>query len=126
MKKIKVRVEKTRTGFSAYAEKYPVVTTGANIIELRANMSEAMNLYLEETEKSIAPGDLVFQLDLKQFFEFYRVINAKALAERVGMNYTLLAQYIQGRKTPSAKQTEKILEGIHEVGQELSQVSLVS
>jgi hypothetical protein len=100
MKKIKVTVEKTNTGFSAYVEKYPVVTTGSNIPELRANMIEALNLYFEGSGKGVAPGDIVFNLDIPQFFGFYKVINAKGLAERIGMNYTLLSQYVQGRKNP--------------------------
>jgi hypothetical protein len=41
------------------------------------------------------------------------------------MNPTLLSQYVQGHKKPSAKQTEKILDGIHKIGQELSDVNLI-
>jgi hypothetical protein len=41
------------------------------------------------------------------------------------MNYTLLAQYVQGRKNPSGKQAAKIVEGLHEVGRELSEVNLI-
>jgi hypothetical protein len=50
------------------------------------------------------------------------IINAKFLAEKIGMNPTLLSQYVQGRKKPSETQTEKILSGIHQIGKELSEI----
>jgi len=47
------------------------------------------------------------------------------LAERIGINPTLLSQYVQGRKLPTAKQADKILAGIHEIGNELSELNLI-
>ena len=66
--------------------------------------------------------DMKFEIDFKQFFQYYRVINAKFLAEKIGMNPTLLSQYVQGRKKPSENQTAKILDGIHQIGKELSEI----
>lgn len=125
MKRIKVIVEKTSTGYSAYAQKYPVITTGETPGEIRRNITEALNLYFEDQEITISSANLSIEIDLHQFFEFYSIINAKGLAARIGMNHTLLNQYIRGVKKPSKKQTEKILEGIHEVGQELTGVNLL-
>jgi predicted RNase H-like HicB family nuclease len=125
MKKIDLIVEKTSTGFSAYAENYPVYTTGASMTELKSNILEAMNLYQEETEgEPVKESDINITLDLPQFFEYFKVINAKALSERVGMNQSLLAQYVGGQKKPSSKQVEKILFGIRELGKELSELQL--
>jgi DNA-binding transcriptional regulator YdaS (Cro superfamily) len=64
-------------------------------------------------------------LDLKQFFQYYRVLNATFLAKRIGMNPTLLSQYVRGKKQPSSKQIEKIIKGIQSIGKELSEISLV-
>lgn len=125
MARVKVIVEKTSTGYSAYAEKYPVVTTGDSPGEIRSNITEALNLYFEDQGKIIGPGDLSVEIDLHQFFEYYNFLNAKGLAERIGMNQTLLNQYIRGVKKPSKKQTEKILEGIHDAGKELIGVNLL-
>lgn len=125
-KKIKVIVEKTKTGFSAFTEDYPVFSTGNHFSELSENMVEAFNLYLEDDGYRIELKNLNFQINLKQFFQHYRVINARFLAERIGMNPTLLSQYVQGRKKPSSQQTEKILEGIHQIGRELTELNLVS
>jgi predicted RNase H-like HicB family nuclease len=121
-KKIKVTVEKTSTGFSAYAEGFPVFTTGDSATELVKNMQEALNLYFEEEGKSVSQNQITLNFDFELFFRYYRVLNAKFLSERIGMNPTLLSQYVRGQKKPSAKQTEKILKGIRQIGRELSEL----
>ena len=124
-RKIVAIVEKTNTGFSAFAVDYPAFTTGKTISELSRNIVEALNLYFEDDEIQLTQKNINFEIDLKQFFQHYRVINSKFLAERIGMNPALLSQYVQGRKKPSAQQTERILNGINEIGRELSELSLV-
>ena len=89
------------------------------------NAYEAVNFYFEDQNVEIAMENLKFEIDFKQFFQYYRVINAKFLAEKIGMNPTLLSQYVQGRKKPSDAQTGKILEGIHRIGRELSEILLI-
>ena len=124
-RKIVAVVEKTNAGFSAFAVDYPAFTTGKTISELSRNIVEALNLYFEDDEIQLTQKNINFEIDLKQFFQHYRVINSKFLAERIGMNPALLSQYVQGRKKPSAQQTERILNGINEIGRELSELSLV-
>jgi hypothetical protein len=46
MDKIVFVVERTNTGFSAYAEDYDIYTTGNSEEELRRNILEATNLHL--------------------------------------------------------------------------------
>lgn len=118
-------VEKTHTGYSAYAEKYPVYTVGSNLEVLKTNMVEALNLQFAEKGKTVTEYDLKITLDLPQFFEFYKVINAKALSERIGINQSLLAQYIKGIKKPSATQTNRILKGVQQVGKELAAIQFI-
>ncbi len=124
-RKITMTVEKTNTGFSAFSEDYPIFTTGQSIAELINNSYEASELHFEEENVKVEHSDIRFEIDFKQFFKFYKVLNAKFLAEKIGMNATLLSQYVSGTKKPSAKQTEKILSGIHQIGQELSGINLL-
>ncbi len=123
-KKVAVKVEKTKTGFSAFAVDYPVFTTGKTMSELSKNIVEALNFYFEDDGIEVDEKDVKLEIELKQFFQFYRVLNAKFLADRIEMNPTLLSQYVQGRKKPSPVQTEKILKGIREIGKELSGLTL--
>lgn len=126
MKKVEMIVERTRTGYSAYADNIPrdfVGTTGVDMSELKKNILEALNLYYDYKtsgkKKKVTLKDIKITLDIAQFFEYYKIINAKALSERIGMNQSLMAQYIHGIKKPSAAQTKRILDGIHKVGKEL-------
>ncbi|NIG57391.1 helix-turn-helix transcriptional regulator [Chitinophaga sp. Cy-1792] len=129
MKSIVFVVEKTTTGYSAYAndfDKYPVGTTAENIEQLRKNVLDATNLYLSEIGKKVVKeNDISLVLDVRQFFEFYKIINAKALAERIGMSQSLLSQYANGIKKPSEKQTDKILEGVRQLGRELAKIEFI-
>lgn len=117
-------VERTKTGFSAYAADLPVFSTGKTISTLQKNLAEALALALDVETEAIKPEQISLSFDLKQFFQHYRVLNVKFLAERIGMNPSLFSQYVQGHKKPSAKQTARILQGIHEVGKELAELEL--
>lgn len=129
MKKSKIKltiiIEKTKTGFSAFSEDHGIFTTAGTIPVLIGNTIEAANLYFEDENIRITQDNLHFIVDFKQFFRYYKVINAKFLAKKIGMNETLLSQYVQGRKRPSDQQTDKILDGIHQIGRELSEISLI-
>jgi predicted RNase H-like HicB family nuclease len=122
-KKIVVVIEKTKTGFSAYAKDYPVFTTGETMNDLMDNAYEAFALYFENSK--FDSFQLLFEIDFKQFFQYYKVINSKALAEKIGMNPTLLSQYVRGHKKPSEQQSRRILHGINRIGQELSEMSVI-
>lgn len=124
-KTITMILEKTDSGFSAYASDLPIFTTARNMTELLANAYEAVGLYYEENPSDIPALDIKFEIDFKQFFQYYRVINSKFLAERIGMNPTLLSQYVQGRKKPSEEQKSRILTGIQQIGRELAELNLI-
>jgi hypothetical protein len=129
MTTIKFTVGKTSTGFDAYYEhngNIVAVTTGGTMAELKDNALEAYNLYAEETgKKGITAERITFEFDLPSFFEYYPVISAKALSTRVGINNTLLSQYVTGIKKPSAKQVQRILTEVKVIGRELSELELV-
>ena len=107
LQKITIIVEKTDSGFSAYSEKYPIYTTGKTVSDLIDNAYEAVNFYFEDQSMQVSHENLKFEIDFKQFFQYYRVLNAKFLAERIGMNPTLLSQYVQGRKSPPTNKRKK-------------------
>lgn len=124
-KKIEVCIEKTNTGYSAYVEYLSVFTSAQTITELYKNLLEAINLVLAEEGKEVTMDQIKLNLDFKQFFQFYKVLNANFLAKRIGMNPTLLSQYVRGKKQPSQKQSEKIIQGVQQIGQELADICLI-
>ena len=123
-KKINIKVEKTHTGYSAYSDEMNVFSTGTDVAELYHNLIEALNLAYEDLGFEVGADNLKLNLDLQQFFQYYKVLNANFLAKRIGMNPTLLSQYVRGKKQPSSKQTAKIIQGIQSIGKELAELNL--
>jgi DNA-binding transcriptional regulator YdaS (Cro superfamily) len=102
-----------------------VFTTGKDISELYSNLIESLNFAFEELGFEVTAENLKLNLDLKQFFQFYKALNANFFAKRIGMNPTLLSQYVRGKKRPSSKQSEKIIMGTQSIGRELSDLRLI-
>ena len=117
-------VIKEDTGYSAntiIGENF-IATEGETIEELKAFALEAVNLTFADKGFNYTIEEINLKPDLASFFEFYKVINAKALSKRIGMNQSLLAQYINGTKKPSPTQTQRILKGVQQVGKELASI----
>ena len=127
MKKIVFIVEKTSDGFSAYAEDDNIhaATSADTMAELRTNIVDAYNSVAElKGIPEVTLEEINIQLDLPQFFDYYKIINASALGSRIGMDKTLLSQYVNGHKKAGPKQVQKILDGIKQLGRELSSLEL--
>ncbi|MDO4173088.1 MAG: DUF2442 domain-containing protein [Prevotellaceae bacterium] len=56
---------------------------------------------------------------LQHFFLTHKEINVAEFARSLGMNATLLRNYINGFKKPSAERENAILEHIHKLGKEM-------
>jgi hypothetical protein len=121
--RIKMTITKEDAGYSAHASVGDtfIATKGDNFEELKKNVLDAVRVSFP---KGVS-FDIKFTYDLESFFNFYKVINAKALSQRIGMNQSLLAQYIKGIKTPSPVQTKRILTGVQEIGKELAEARFV-
>ncbi len=124
MKKYKITIEKTSTGYSAYCgEVAGVVSTGKNWDEIKENFAEAFQFHLEglEEDGKEVPTNfhLEFGLDVGQFFEYYSIFNVAALANYLHINPQLLHQYKDGHKNVSEKTSLKILNGVHKFAKEL-------
>ena len=88
-------------------------------------MLEAMNLYFEKDGIIIKAEDLKFNMDLPQFFDFYKVLNTKALSETIGIKQDLLSEYVNGTKKPTPSQTRKILSGVQQLGRQLAALQYI-
>lgn len=62
---------------------------------------------------------------ISRVFLMHPELNISAVARRLGIGQSLLAQYISGTKKPSKKREERILEEIRTIGKELAQVGIV-
>jgi len=62
---------------------------------------------------------------LQEFFLLHKEINVAEFAKRIGINATLLRNYINGFKKPSAAREKEIIEAIHKLGLEYCLFSAV-
>ena len=125
--KVKITIVKEDVGYSAHTlvkNKF-IATEAESFDSLLNNLLDAINFTFDQEGIFYKIEDLKFTYDLASFFEYYKVINAKALSERIGMNQSLLAQYIKGIKKPSSSQIKRILTGVQQIGKELAEVKLL-
>lgn len=134
MNKVRVIIEKSRTGFSAYIPDLPgCVSTGQSLDEIKDTISEAISYHLEgmrEDELAIpveftGQYELQFTFDVETFLNHYNhIFTRRALARITGINESLLSQYASGMKHPRPAQSKKIEQGLHKLANELLQISL--
>jgi len=62
---------------------------------------------------------------LQEFFLLHKEINVAEFAKRIGINATLLRNYINGFKKPSAARESEIQDAIHQLGMEYCSFGLV-
>jgi len=83
--KVTLTVIKEDTGYSATAAvgNNFIATEGETLEELKAMALEVVNLTFEGKGIVYNEDKIILKPDLASFFEFYKVINAKALSERL-------------------------------------------
>lgn len=123
MKTVNFLVEKVAGGYTAYAQDFSILAEADTLKEVYADAQEALAAQCEATGENTADFELVFKYDFATLFEVYNIVNVKALSERLGMNNSLISQYINGQKEPGPKQKAKIEQGLHEFAKELLQFS---
>jgi predicted RNase H-like HicB family nuclease len=131
MKTIAVTLERTDTGYSAFVPEFDFCgTVGETIEEIRINLLEAISLYLEDSPEKLQeigigtdePVKFDFRMDVSDFFKLHNQINQSLIAQKAGINPSLIRQYARGIKHPGIKQARKIEKAIHQLGRELLQV----
>jgi len=134
MEKVQVIIEKSSTGYAAYVPEMPgCISTGATPHEVRENIFDAIIFHLEGLKEDrieipdIFPEtlSLQFSYDVESFLNYYdQVFTRRALSRLTGINESLLSQYASGLKHPRKAQAKKIEKGLHQLANELLQISL--
>ncbi len=63
-------------------------------------------------------------IGISKVFLTHPEINVSAIARRIGIKQSLLAQYISGIKNPSKEREQMIIDSIKQIGKELSNISI--
>ncbi|RMA56288.1 type II toxin-antitoxin system HicB family antitoxin [Ulvibacter antarcticus] len=132
-----VKVEKSADGvYWGTTQNIPGVISadGQDLKELKENLQEALELYLEtaqdinntEISKLLDDGiELEYQIELSELFKKLKVINKSAFATRIGISPSLLRQYsVKKDIYISEERAKKIENELHLLGQELQSIRL--
>lgn len=134
MKDVEIKVEYAGDNLSAYIDGAPVMTVGKDLTEVKKNMAEAIETYLEGcAELHVEPvelltGDLnlTYKIDAATFINYYSNIFTKAALSRItGINERQLWHYAAGVHKPRRTQLEKIQRGVSSLTKELQGISLL-
>ena len=78
----------------------------------------------QPTPEELIDLEFEYHYDLGSFYEAHPYLNVSQVARYIGINDTLMRQYRRGQYI-SETQIARIQEGIHRIGQELSNAVLV-
>lgn len=91
--------------------------------EQRANFtSDLFGIRWEELDEDLSFEGFFKQKKTNELYDLFMVhpeINASAVARRLGISQSLLAQYIGGTKKPSEERLERIKSELRHIGKEL-------
>lgn len=132
MKTLKITIEKTTDGYTAYAENVVgIYGAGETPEEAKQSILESIVLFKELNEPKNVPAilrsdyTLSFQFDAESLLNYYKGIFTNAGLERItGINQKQLQHYGSGLKKPRDTQRKKIELALHRLGSELLSVHL--
>lgn len=87
----------------------------------------AFGIHWDEIDEDVSYDSFEYEnpepVGISKIFLEHPELNASAIARRIGLSQSLLAQYIRGLKRPSEDRVEMILNEIRKIGLELSEIS---
>jgi hypothetical protein len=102
---------------------FGLIGHGATAAEAKADLTAAYGEFVEMRGKEVPELEFEFKYDLHSFFDYFSVLNVTKLAEKAGINPSLLRQYRSGAAKAGQKQYDKLENVIHEIGRELTAAS---
>ncbi len=79
---------------------------------------ETRELWAEKGEE-IPELEFRFKFDIGSFFNYYKYLSITGVAQKAGINASLMRQYAIGRHVPRGKRKQQIEECLHDIGNEL-------
>lgn len=131
-KKVTIIIEKASDGgYCAYMEEifkdFGLAGAGDTVEEAKHDIIEAYHEtkeLLEAEGKRVPELDFVFKYDMQSFFNYFDYLNISKVAEKAGINSSLLRQYSCGSAKAGQKQYEKLSFAINEIKNDLIHATL--
>lgn len=126
--RIEVIIERSRDGlFAAYAEevigKHGLAGYGDSVNEALEDFAISVTEMNEmRAEEGLEPVqiEIIPKYDIESFFNRFPYLNVSKVAERAGINSSLMRQYASGITKAGQKQYDKIRTAIGSIAKELS------
>lgn len=130
MEKVKVFIEKSEYGYSAYMDDSPLdygcIGEGKTVDETIADFLtayEEMKAYYAEAGKPFTEAEFEFCYDTASFLaEYAGIFSLSGLEKLTGVNQAQLGHYLHGRRKPSRQTIDKIQNGVNRFAKELTAV----
>jgi len=121
MKTVKVFIEKSEYGYSAYMDdtplQYSCIGEGKSVEEAIGDFNRAygeMKTFFSSQGKPFEEITCEFYYDTASFLQEYAPSFSLAGLERItGVNQTMLGHYLHGRRKPSRKTIKRIEQGVN-------------
>ena len=130
MTKVKVYIEKSTFGYSAYMDdtplNYSVIGEGKTVEEAIDDFNksyEGMRDYYQRHGKHFEEIEYDFFYDTASFLqEFSKAFSLAGLERITGVSQTQLGHYLHGRRKPTKKTIAKIQKGVQDFANNLTAV----
>lgn len=124
MEKIALIIESAKDGTLWGRVQYEdnlLTEEASSVRELESKMKELLKEWHALDRKQI---EFELQYDIAGLFDEKKFLNAAVIAERAGINKSLMRQYASGIKFPSFERAKQIEQVIHELGKEMIAVKI--
>lgn len=133
MKQVKVILEAGKDGYGVSFPEIENVFGFGDTVELaKEDAKQALVYYIQTLNKAgkkipaalQGEFELLFEFDVEALLKYIEgTVTKTALAKASGINATQLSHYSSGIKRPRKEQRDKIVSGLHRIGNDLLSVS---
>jgi predicted RNase H-like HicB family nuclease len=132
MRQVKIIIERTKNHYSAYAENVPGVYGGGETPqEAKTSIIDSIRLLKKYNQAKNIPAilkgdyEIIYRYDIISLLNYYKTIVTHAALEKMtGIHQKQIQHYASGLRKPREKQSKKIENAFHQLGQELLAVEL--
>ncbi len=136
MEKLKAFIERSNNGdYSVYVDlddntlNYGIHGTGKTASEAIEDFEaayEGMKSFYQDENRKFVEAEFEYHYDVASFLSYYGDVLSLAGLERLtGVNQGQLSHYVTGHRKPSQKTTEKIEKKLHDLADDLQQVTFI-
>ncbi|MBC2838881.1 type II toxin-antitoxin system HicB family antitoxin [Robiginitalea sp. SC105] len=130
METIRIIIEKTKDGYSAYADNVEgIYAMGDSVAEVKQSVKDSIETIMEfgDDIPDVLKGDytILYKFDMESLLNYFRgIIGFAGLEALTGIHQKQLQHYSSGLHKPREKTKEKIEHSLHRFGEDLLSIEL--